>query len=202
VGDKHPQWKGGISNQQKVCIVCKKEFTSSYAQKCCSPNCKGKYYTLNGLKSGKNNGMYKGGRIASGAGYIKILMPEHPNANKRYVLEHHLVIEKQIGRYLIKGEVVHHKNEIKNDNRIENLQLMTRQEHDRHHFLKRKKAGTFVRVYYEQPIKIKCQFCGKEENRHYFREKITCKSCQYKQNKIRQKRWEEKQRTNEKLNQI
>ena len=46
---------------------------------------------------------------------------------------HVVVMEEYIGRKVYKNEVVHHKNEIKTDNDISNLELMTKSEHARHH---------------------------------------------------------------------
>ncbi|MGI5245073.1 HNH endonuclease signature motif containing protein [Dactylosporangium sp. CA-139066] len=65
-------------------------------------------------------------------GYVAIWMPNHPMAQKTgYLLEHRLVMAEHLGRILLPDEVVHHKNEIKTDNRIENLELLAKQEHDR-----------------------------------------------------------------------
>lgn len=81
------------------------------------------------LARGENNTRWKGGKYCS-KGYNYILVrEEHPNALLKgkyckYVAEHHLVMEKHIGRFLTKDECVHHKNGVKNDNRIENLMLM------------------------------------------------------------------------------
>lgn len=50
----------------------------------------------------------------------------HPRASGsrgNYVFEHILVMEKHINRYLLVDETVHHKNGVKNDNTIDNLEL-------------------------------------------------------------------------------
>ena len=73
-------------------------------------------------KIGESNS--KGGVQKHSSGYIMIKNKEHPFCNVAgYVYEHRLVMEKHIGRYLTRKEVVHHKNELRTDNRIENLAL-------------------------------------------------------------------------------
>jgi len=59
------------------------------------------------------------------AGYVMIYIPSHPRAknNGGYVFEHILVMEKKLGRYLEEGENVHHLYGVKDDNRIEHLEL-------------------------------------------------------------------------------
>lgn len=48
-------------------------------------------------------------------------------------LQHQVIVERAIGRLLENDEVVHHKNEIKTDNSLSNLQIMTHGEHTAYH---------------------------------------------------------------------
>lgn len=75
-------------------------------------------------------------------GYIKVYVPEHPRCTADgYVMKHILVMERSLGRYLRPGEVVHHENHVRDDNRIENLRLMTVSEHMSMHMRERHRNG-------------------------------------------------------------
>lgn len=78
------------------------------------------------LRRGPKHCNWKGGRRLNG-GYVCVLRRDHPNAPKAgYIREHILVMEAHLGRYLKPGENVHHRNGIRHDNRIENLELWVR----------------------------------------------------------------------------
>lgn len=73
---------------------------------------------------GEGHWNWKGGRAVHDDGYIYLRSPDHPHKTSTgYVLEHRLVMEASIGRFLRPEEVVHHRNKDKHDNRLDNLQL-------------------------------------------------------------------------------
>ena len=91
-------------------------------------------WRLTYLVKGEKNVSWKGGRKVIKTGYIKVrLLPTDffysMTAQDGYVLEHRLVMAKYIGRNLHRWEIVHHRNHKRDDNRIENLQLVTDDRH-------------------------------------------------------------------------
>ena len=74
----------------------------------------------------KHGHRWKGGRCMDKLGYIHIWLPGHPMASKvGYVLEHRLVMSQHLGRLLLHSELVHHKDGNPQNNRIENLELLS-----------------------------------------------------------------------------
>lgn len=120
------------NNNIRFCLCgCKQEVKRRFIH--------GHQNRMNGSKS------WKGGRKITKDGYIVIKKWDHPYCDVQgYVLEHRLVMEQYLKRYLDPKEVVHHINRNKSDNRIENLMLF--ENHSKH-------------LAYEQINDISDRFC-------------------------------------------
>jgi|SRR5215510_4072190 len=81
---------------------------------------------------GSDNPAWNGGRFLTPKGYVMIYVPDHPHttSHHHHIYEHRWIMEQHLGRYLERSEHVHHINGIKDDNRIENLQLLTGAQHN------------------------------------------------------------------------
>ncbi len=87
-----------------------------------------KGHNLTYVNGHNSKGVKRGpGRFISD-GYVFLLVG--PN---KYRAEHRIVIEAHIGRSLSKDEAVHHINQDRSDNRLENLEVLSRSEHGKRH---------------------------------------------------------------------
>ena len=110
----------GKSNTRWKCLCdCGKETTS----------------TTGNLKNNKHKscGCWRGGETSWNFvektyknGYVFVKAPDHPRSHQGRVREHILVMENFLGRQMLPNEEVHHLNGIRDDNRIENLELWTK----------------------------------------------------------------------------
>ena len=124
---------------KKICSRCSKEFvTTSSRKRFCSIKCRHedkkeyqrkyrfeRYRIKNGLPLDTPRlTKPKGSGYIDNSGYKIIYNMTHPNSMKSgKILEHVLIMSNHLSRAIRKDESIHHKNGIRHDNRIENLEL-------------------------------------------------------------------------------
>ena len=85
-------------------------------------------------RRGNQHYNWSGGRVLSSHGYVKVQVgTTHPFADPNgYAYEHRLVLAAA-GIAFESDDVVHHKNGDKTDNRLANLEVLHRSDHNAHH---------------------------------------------------------------------
>lgn len=131
LGERNPRWGKRCSSETKHRISEAKKgkkLSSEHRRKIGDAH-KGKKKSpehrrkLSEGKRGAKNPQWKGGRRHV-TGYIRLTIPGHPNADvKGYIYEHRFLMAEHLARPLKPDEVIHHINGIRDDNRIENLEL-------------------------------------------------------------------------------
>ena len=126
--------KSSKDGRQSICKICREKRDSEPTTRACvkcgatykvrkdslHKNKSGTCRRCSGWKTwlpGLDNNNWAGGKTKTKHGYVLI------RKNGGYTLEHVLKMEEHLGRKLVKGETVHHKNGIKDDNQIDNLEL-------------------------------------------------------------------------------
>ncbi len=157
------------------CKTCGREFEDYIYRnrEYCSQSCRSiengktsiKYLSKFVGTRGEDSPNWRGGRLDSDSrGYIKLYTGYH-----KMQYEHIIVMESHLRRKLNPNEVVHHKNGIKNDNRVENLIVLTKSNHMKHHQKERAKDNWSLKY------GNKCNRCSTSERKHESRG--YCKRC-------------------------
>ena len=103
------------SNQSCTCGCGEYTFISTSKN-----NCKPNQY-LPGHYSGKKHHNWKNGICMSGE-YVLIWQKDHPYADEKgYIRRSHFIVEKAIGKYLPDKAIVHHVDEIRDNDNPKNL---------------------------------------------------------------------------------
>ena len=131
-------------NRRYIWVVCpdcgKGKWKALLHGKSQHPRCIGCGARLRGAQHSKEHcSNWRGGKTTQYEGYILTKMQAEDIffitmfGKNGYCPMHRLVMAKSIGRCLQTWEIVHHKNGIKNDNRVENLEITNRIDHIQAH---------------------------------------------------------------------
>lgn len=121
----------------KKCVICGKEFKTyrKTVNITCSIECRTIQHKkdMTGRCGEKASNWKQGKTKIEGRKYIYKKGHKNATVNKIYIAEHRLIMSEKLGRPLKRTEVVHHINGDYLDNRIENLIIVTRSEHNKIH---------------------------------------------------------------------
>lgn len=141
------------TGEDRVCRVCQTKFyVPGWQLK--NPRYRGGTYCSRECKHKGQTGVEtrRGTKYVTEYGYVMI-----KTGIRKWTFEHRLIVEAALGRKLTDDEQVHHINGDKQDNRIENLRVLTNSEHQQLHG-----AGRWLPTLEQRWPVIKCAECGKD----------------------------------------
>ena len=134
----------GVETRRDLCIKCGNILKGRTGKRFCNEKCRNRYHSLNnrikkglikrpgvgsgGNQLGSNNHQYKDGIGC----FRKIAFAYYDNVCNRCKT--------------MKDLVVHHRNENRHDNTIENLEILCKKCHQNHHCHKCKYTGKYIKV--------------------------------------------------------
>lgn len=115
--------KGGKPQSQR-CYPCGRDYAGRFKQE---------------RKYGSDHPSWRGGRHITSDGYVMVVVhPDDPLASmaddRNRIYEHRLVMARHLGRVLRSDEEVHHRDEVKDHNSLDNLELLTKGAHLQRHW--------------------------------------------------------------------
>lgn len=93
-------------------------------------------------------------------GYIFFIEYDNSTKEHRTIREHREIMEGFLGRELLQGEIVHHRDGRRNNNSVSNLEVMNQDEHMNLHL------GDGILADQHGMIELLCVVCGEAFERH------------------------------------
>jgi HNH endonuclease len=124
-GEGHHRW---TKDRLKACLQCGKQYDGASGWRKTKRFCGRHCYFLFSQKHGRSSAVPIGTITQDPYGYRRIKV-----SIRKWKSEHVWVVEVALGRTLTRAEVVHHRNGNPSDNRLDNLQVVSRQQHMRIH---------------------------------------------------------------------